>query len=58
VKKRGALPARFDRVSLNGLPAFVIHTDEGTETLALEIADGRIVALYGIRNPDKLAHLT
>jgi RNA polymerase sigma-70 factor (ECF subfamily) len=43
--------------TLNGLPGFVFHTPEGTETLAFETADGRITALYGIRNPDKLAHL-
>jgi RNA polymerase sigma-70 factor (ECF subfamily) len=47
----------FARVSLNGLPGFVFQTREGTETLALEVADGRITALYSIRNPDKLGHL-
>jgi RNA polymerase sigma-70 factor (ECF subfamily) len=49
---------RFEARALNGLPGFVFHTDEGTETLAFEIADGRIVAMYAVRNPDKLRHLS
>ncbi len=48
---------RVVQTSLNGLPGFVFHTAEGTETLALEVTDGRISALYSIRNPDKVAHL-
>ena len=44
-----------ERTSLNGLPGFVIETRDGKETLALDVAQGRIVALYSIRNPDKLA---
>jgi RNA polymerase sigma-70 factor (ECF subfamily) len=36
----------------------VIHTHDGLETVALEIADDRIVAIYAIRNPDKLRHLS
>ena len=46
---------RVERVSLNGLPGFVIETLDGKETLALDVAQGHIVALYSIRNPDKLA---
>jgi RNA polymerase sigma-70 factor (ECF subfamily) len=54
----GAFTAyRADPVALNGLPGFVFHTPEGTETLAVEIADGVIVAIYNIRNPDKVRHL-
>jgi len=46
------------RTRLNGLPGFVITDNTGqVETLALEIRDGRIVALYSVRNPDKLAHI-
>lgn len=44
--------------SINGLPGFV--TVEGGDTLqttALEIVDGQIVAIYVMRNPDKLRHL-
>jgi len=48
---------RVDAVTLNGLPGFVVHTAEGTETLAVEIAGGLVVALYSVRNPDKVRHL-
>ena len=48
---------RVDPVTLNGLPGFVVHTAEGTETLAVEIAGGLVVALYSVRNPDKVRHL-
>jgi RNA polymerase sigma-70 factor (ECF subfamily) len=44
-------------VQINGIPGFVMRGDKGLETLALEISGGRIVALYGVRNPDKLRHL-
>ena len=53
--------ARMDSISpvmLNGMPGFIAHTPEGTDTLALEIADGRVVALYIVRNPDKVKHLS
>jgi RNA polymerase sigma-70 factor, ECF subfamily len=43
--------------TLNGLPAWVLHTSEGTETVAFEIAQGEIVAIYMVRNPDKVGHL-
>jgi len=49
---------RMDLATLNGLPGFVFHTSEGTETLAFEIANGAIVAIYGVRNPDKVRHLS
>jgi hypothetical protein len=49
---------RIEPATLNGLPGFVFHTAEGTETLALEIAEGAIVAIYAIRNPDKVRHLS
>jgi RNA polymerase sigma-70 factor, ECF subfamily len=43
---------------INGLPGFV--TIEGGDTLqttALQIEDGKIVAVYVVRNPDKLRHI-
>ena len=40
------------------LPGFVVHGAEGIETLSLEIDGDLIVAIYGIRNPDKLRHLS
>ncbi len=44
-------------VSLNGLPGFVFQTAGGIETLAFETANGVIVAIYAVRNPDKVRHL-
>ncbi|HEY8370692.1 MAG TPA: sigma-70 family RNA polymerase sigma factor [Thermodesulfobacteriota bacterium] len=43
---------------VNGLPGFVtIEQGETLQTTALDIEEGRIVALYVVRNPDKLRHL-
>jgi RNA polymerase sigma-70 factor (ECF subfamily) len=42
---------------VNGLPGFVTLEGEALQTTALEIEDGRIVAVYVMRNPDKLRHL-
>lgn len=43
---------------INGLPGFVSLEGDGMlQTTALEIRDGKIVALYIVRNPDKLRHL-
>ena len=60
VAKKGP-PLRADeveRVQINGLPGFVFRRDEGVETMSLDIANDKIVAIYGIRNPDKLRHLS
>ena len=43
---------------INGLPGFVTQEADGElQTTALEIEDGKIVAIYVVRNPDKLKHL-
>jgi RNA polymerase sigma-70 factor (ECF subfamily) len=43
---------------VNGLPGFVtLEADGELQTTALEIEDGRVVAIYVVRNPDKLRHL-
>lgn len=43
---------------INGLPGFVTREADGElQTTALEIADGKVVAIYIMRNPDKLRHL-
>lgn len=49
---------QVEHVQINGLPGFIFRTDEGVETMSFEIADDRIVAIYAIRNPDKLRHLS
>jgi RNA polymerase sigma-70 factor (ECF subfamily) len=58
--KRGGLPdpATIQRTRINGLPGFILHSPDGPETIALEIASNEIVALYAVRNPDKLRHLS
>jgi RNA polymerase sigma-70 factor, ECF subfamily len=43
---------------INGLPGFVTtEQDDTLQTTALEIQDGKIVAIYVMRNPDKLRHI-
>lgn len=43
---------------VNGLPGFVTLEQGGTlQTTALQVEDGRIVAVYVTRNPEKLRHL-
>jgi RNA polymerase sigma-70 factor, ECF subfamily len=43
---------------INGLPGFVtIEQDDAMQTTALQIEAGKIVAIYVMRNPDKLRHL-
>jgi RNA polymerase sigma-70 factor (ECF subfamily) len=59
IKAGGAFSAaRVEAATLNGLPGFVFHTAEGVETVAVEVAGGRIVAIYAVRNPDKVRHLS
>ena len=44
--------------AINGLPGFVTREADGElQTTALDIQDGRITAIYVMRNPDKLRHL-
>ena len=51
-------PSRLVRYGLiNGLPGFVTVERGIIQTTALEIADGQIVAVYIVRNPDKLRHV-
>ncbi len=52
-------PSRLVRAGfINGLPGFVtIEADGELQTTALDIEDGKIAAIYVVRNPDKLKHL-
>lgn len=46
------------RVVVNGLPGEIaVNADGVLQTTAVDIRDGRVVALYVTRNPDKLRHL-
>lgn len=51
--------SRLVRVGfVNGLPGFVtLEADGELQTTALEIKDGKVAAIYVVRNPDKLRHL-
>src|SRR5262249_26146925 len=63
IRRRGgivepqAASFRMETPSLNGLPGFVFHTAEGTETMAVEVRDGKVTTIYIVRNPDKVRHL-
>lgn len=52
-------PAEMIRpVWIDGLPGYISRERGGVlQTTALEIEDGRIVAIYITRNPDKLGHI-
>jgi RNA polymerase sigma-70 factor (ECF subfamily) len=44
--------------TIDGLPGYVSRAGGGVlQTTALDIRDGRIAAIYIVRNPDKLAHV-
>ncbi len=43
---------------IDGLPGFVtVEPDGMPQTTALEVRDGKIAAIYVVRNPEKLRHL-
>jgi RNA polymerase sigma-70 factor (ECF subfamily) len=55
-RKYGSTLLRTCRI--NGLPGFVTREADGeVQTTALDIEDGKIRAIYVMRNPDKLRHL-
>jgi RNA polymerase sigma-70 factor (ECF subfamily) len=57
-KRRFAQPLWAKRVTINGLPGWLTVEATGLlQTIALEIAGGRVSAVYVTRNPDKLGHL-
>ncbi|HVG49997.1 MAG TPA: sigma-70 family RNA polymerase sigma factor [Xanthobacteraceae bacterium] len=55
-RKNGSTLVRAGFV--NGLPGFItLEADGELQTTAFEVADGKIAAIYVVRNPDKLKHL-
>jgi RNA polymerase sigma-70 factor (ECF subfamily) len=57
-KVNGAQPPVLYRGPINGLPGFVtLERGDVVETTALQVEDGRITAIYIVRNPEKLRHL-
>jgi RNA polymerase sigma-70 factor (ECF subfamily) len=60
-RKQAATAAaiRVRPARINGLPGFVTVEPDGTvQTIALEIAGAEIAAIYVVRNPDKLRHVS
>jgi RNA polymerase sigma-70 factor (ECF subfamily) len=58
-RKNPALPAIQARAAtINGSAGFVLREQDGSiDTMGFEHRDGRIVAIYITRNPDKLRHV-
>jgi RNA polymerase sigma-70 factor (ECF subfamily) len=57
-RKSAYRPQLLRTVMIDGLPGFVsIDRGEVLQTTALEVRDGKITALYIVRNPDKLRHI-
>jgi RNA polymerase sigma-70 factor (ECF subfamily) len=51
-------PLADDDVDLADLPGYIsIDRGDVLQTTALDVRDGRIAAIYIVRNPDKLRHL-
>ena len=58
-KTGGGRPPILYRGLINGLPGIVTLEPDGlVQTTSLDIADGRIVGVYIVRNPEKLGHLS
>jgi RNA polymerase sigma-70 factor (ECF subfamily) len=58
---RGALPTveNMRPARINGLPGLIMKNPDGLTTMAFECnADGLLGAIYIIRNPEKLGHLS
>jgi RNA polymerase sigma-70 factor (ECF subfamily) len=57
--KFGALRPRWVRpVRIDGLPGYIAYDQwSNLQTMALVIENGRIIAYYTVRNPDKLMHV-
>ena len=57
-RKDAPAPDLLRTVMIDGLPGY-ISVDRGgvLQTTALDMHDGRITAIYIVRNPDKLAHI-
>jgi RNA polymerase sigma-70 factor (ECF subfamily) len=57
-RKAAYRPELLRTVIIDGLPGFVsIDRGAALQTTALEVRDGKITALYIVRNPDKLRHV-
>ncbi len=57
-RKPAHRPELLRTLTIDGLPGYISHDRGGLlQTTALEIREGRIQAIYIVRNPDKLRHV-
>lgn len=57
-KPWGQTPRWVQSARIDGLPGYIAYDQWGNlQTMALVIEDGRTVACYTVRNPDKLVHV-
>lgn len=58
-RKTTTAPILLRTAIIDGLPGYISLDGRGLlQTTALDIRDGRIAAIYIVKNPDKLAHLS
>lgn len=59
VMSLGQSTTLYRPVLINGLPGYLsLERGETLQATALDIRDGRVHAIYVVRNPDKLRHIT
>ena len=57
-KNAALLSTQLRPATVNGMPGFVLREQDGSiDTMAFEQRDGRIAAIYVVRNPEKLRHV-
>jgi RNA polymerase sigma-70 factor (ECF subfamily) len=57
-RKNAPTPRLLHTAEIDGLPGYVSIDRGVVQTTALDIRDGKITAIYIVRNPEKLQHLT
>jgi RNA polymerase sigma-70 factor (ECF subfamily) len=58
VVRKGEITMDVEPALMNGLPGFVLTDSRGdVRTVAFEVADGMLSAIYLVANPNKLKHL-
>jgi RNA polymerase sigma-70 factor, ECF subfamily len=57
-KNAALLATQLRAATVNGMAGFVLREEDGSiDTMAFEQRDGRITAIYVVRNPEKLRHV-
>jgi RNA polymerase sigma factor (sigma-70 family) len=57
-RKYGDVEILVRKVWIDGLPGYISLYNGALQTTSFQIEDGRILAIYKTRNPDKLAHIS